>query len=73
MQHAPAYTKKTDTDDFAIGRTVYIDLEQDSRRKLKTVDLRTAKFYVGSLCVKSLGELYPEKVCFSNGQRRWQT
>ena len=57
-KHAPNYAKKRDTDDFSVRRTVYIDLEgEGSRKKQRTVDLRTAKFYLGSLVVTSLGEL----------------
>ena len=57
-KHAPNHAKKRDTDDFSVRRTVYIDLEgEGTRKKQRTVDLRTAKFCVGSLVVTSLGEL----------------
>ena len=57
------YSKKSDNTEFAVSRTVHVDVESEFRRRRgRHVDLRTARVQLGGLAVSRLGYLRPEVV-----------
>ena len=55
--HKKYYQDISDNSDFSLERLITIDMDSESRKKQKWIDLRTARCFIGSLKIQSLGRI----------------
>eukprot|EP00094_Tigriopus_californicus_P001742 TCALIF_01684-PB protein Name:"Similar to trx Histone-lysine N-methyltransferase trithorax (Drosophila virilis)" AED:0.11 eAED:0.18 QI:0/0.63/0.41/0.91/0.90/1/12/267/3483 len=57
--HKHLYQNQPNCSSFNVQRTVHIDLENETRKKVRPVDLRMVRVFKGSMKISSLGRIIP--------------
>lgn len=57
--HKHLYQDQPNCSSFNVQRTVHIDLENETRKKVRPVDLRMVRVFKGSMKISSLGRITP--------------